>query len=485
MGALSMKRRELLQSLAAMTAMHAIPLAAHAATLPPWAIGFEGVDDDLARMGMSLEGSIPESCLGTLYRNGPALYARAGRRYEHWFDPDGMIQAYRLGRGGVEHAGRFVRTRKFKAESEAGRFLYGGAGTNFDDQLPVRNNEDTNVANINVQPLNGELLALWEAGSAYRIDPETLETKGQETWSGQLRGVPFSAHPHFDEHGELWNIGSVPFAGRPLLVLYHVGADGKLRKSRMHQLDFAGYMHDFVLTPRYLIALNSSAVFGEGSSFVDSMGWQGDRASQLLVFDRNDFSLRATIEVPATFVFHFGNAWEEAGGEEVCFTACAYEDNQIVRVGMRRFAGQRPGPYENASELVRYKVSVGRQRASVESLGVDMEFPSFDKRAPFTTQPLLGAGGQNTSAASLASAVVRVDPRTGEREAWDYGPGVIVEEPLFVPGPDGGHAVHTFLDYERKRSGVAILAATRLADGPVALATMNRVMPLGFHGCFV
>ena len=121
-----------------------------------------------------------------------------------------------------------------------------------------------------------------------------------------LRGVPFSAHPHFDEHGDLWNIGSAPFARRPTLVLYRVGANGTLKTSAAVPLDFPGYMHDFVLTPHYLVALNSSAVQGEGKHFVDKMTWQPERPSQLLVFAREDFALKATIEVPATFIFHFG-----------------------------------------------------------------------------------------------------------------------------------------------------------------------------------
>ena len=209
---------------------------------------------------MTVEGTIPQACFGTLYRNGPTLYERAGERYQHWFDPDGMIQAFRLGPDGASHEGRFVRTRKYEREQAEGRFLFNGAGTQVANPAPPRSNQDFNVANINIQPHNGELLALWEAGSAYRIDPETLDTRGIQAWHDELEGVPFSAHPRFDERGDMWNIGSVPFAGTPTLVLYHVNATGNMVKYRAHTLDFSGYMHDFVLTPRYLIALNSSAV---------------------------------------------------------------------------------------------------------------------------------------------------------------------------------------------------------------------------------
>ncbi len=478
-----MNRREFLQGLAALAAAPALLAAVHAEASPPWALGFQGVSKDLAPQAMRVRGAFPAQCRGTLYRNGPALYARGMQRYQHWFDPDGMVQAFRIGSDGVEHRGRFVRTQRFEQEEKAGRFLHGGAGTKFENALPVRNNESTNVANINVQPLNGELLAMWEAGSAYRVDPDSLETLGTLDFDDSLKGVPFSAHPHFDEQGDLWNIGSVLFAQRPTLVLYHLGADGGLKKSAAVSLDFPGYMHDFVLTPRYLIALNSSAVFGAGNNFVDRLHWEPTRPSQLLVFDREDFSLTATIEVPATFVFHFGNGWEE--GEQMHFTACAYKDLDIVSVGMYRLAQQQPGPYHDASELVHYTLSLSRGSAEITPLGIDMEFPGYDPRRPFAAQMLSGAAGQGAADSRLASAVVRVDPRSGASERFDYGEGVVVEEPLFVPGPEQGYLLHSFLDYQQSRSGIAVLKAGRLADGPVATADMERVLPLGFHGCFL
>lgn len=478
-----MNRREFLRGAAALTATQLMPGYLQAEAPPAWALGFEGVTDDLPPLAMDVRGQFPDDCRGRLYRNGPALYSRGAQRYQHWFDPDGMVQSFRIGAGGVEHQGRFIRTRRFVEEQDAGRFLYGGAGTRFKGALPVRNNESTNVANINVQPLNGELLAMWEAGSAYRLDPDNLDTLGTLRFDASLEGVPFSAHPHFDERGDLWNIGSVLFADRPQLVLYHVAASGKLVKSAVFPVDFPGYMHDFVLTPRYLVALNSSAVFGDGNNFVNRLHWQPQRASQLLIFDREDFSLKTTLEVPATFVFHFGNAWEERA--QVHFTACAYPDLDIVSIGMRRLAQQLPGPYHEAPELKRYSVDVEGGRVRIESLGVDMEFPGFDTRRPFAAQSLFGAGGQARSSAGLSSAVVRVDPRSGQVERFDYGEGVIVEEPLYVPGPDGGYLLHSYLDYANARSGIAVLRAQYLAQGPVASAEMERILPLGFHGCFL
>ena len=50
-----------------------------------------------------------------------------------------------------------------------------------------------NQANTNIQFCGGRLLALWEAGLPYRIDPRTLETEGVdllEVLHGDAEGLP-------------------------------------------------------------------------------------------------------------------------------------------------------------------------------------------------------------------------------------------------------------------------------------------------------
>ena len=478
-----MNRRQFLQATGVLAVTPHIPSLAAAEVQGDWRLGFQGVTEDISAQDLLVEGDIPESCFGTLYRNGPARYERAGQRYQHWFDPDGMIQAFRIGPEGVSHRGKFVRSRKFRQEQEAGRFLFDGAGTVFRDSVAVRNNEDTNAANINVQPFNGELLALWEAGAPYRIDPSTLETRGQQQWSEELAGVPFSAHPHVDAQGDLWNIGAASFASQPVLVLYHIGRNGVLKKYHAQPLEAMGYMHDFVLTERYLVALNSSSLMQQGESFVDRMTWTPSQRSELLFFERSNFALARRIPVPATFVFHFGNAWTEAG--RTCFTACEYADDSIATRAMFHLAQRDAAAATPESRLVRYSVDVEAGQAEKTDLGVDLEFPVFDPRNPFARQTLFGVSSGRSANAGLSGSITRIDPRSGASEHYNYGDDYIVEEAQWLPGPDGGFLVHSFLNLRQRRSGVAILRAQALSDGPVALATMQGALPLGFHGCFV
>ena len=80
-------------------------------------------------------------------------------------------------------------------ELEQQRILFAGFGTS-DPSLSNGGSADgQNPANINFVEHADELLALWEGGSAHRIDPDTLITQGIKTWSPETAGLPFGAHP--------------------------------------------------------------------------------------------------------------------------------------------------------------------------------------------------------------------------------------------------------------------------------------------------
>ena len=171
---------------------------------------FKGVADGSVELQAQalLRGRWPADLQGRFYRNGPALFERAGQRYHHWFDGDGMVQQFTIGGGRVSHRGRLVRTAKLQAEERAGRFLMSALGTAIEGGPPGSGPDAFNTANTSVLEHGGRLLALWEGGSAYALDPADLSTQGPVTWRKDLQQVPFSAHPKVDASGHLWNFGT-------------------------------------------------------------------------------------------------------------------------------------------------------------------------------------------------------------------------------------------------------------------------------------
>ena len=182
-----------------------------------------------------------------------------GARMNHWFDGDGMVQAFRFEGGAsaavVSHRGALLATPKLTTEEAAGRLLYSGFATTLANSPPLNGPDTLNPANINLLPLPGsqELFALWEAGSALALDPQTLQARGFKAWSPETQGAPFSAHPRTAPDGTVWNFGYVPGSGK--LLVYEIAPDGRLRRQQVLDAPQADMVHDFAITGRHLVFL--------------------------------------------------------------------------------------------------------------------------------------------------------------------------------------------------------------------------------------
>ena len=195
----------------------------------PMLLGWRNVQADRLRCEARIEGRLPEELRGTFYRNGPAIFRRFGVRYRHWFEGDGMVQAFRFDDRGVSHRARVLATPKLVRETSAQRRLFSGFATPVDGGARLRRPDDLNVANTSLLDHHGELLALWEGGSASVLDRETLAWQGFKVWGESLDGLPFTAHPKVEPDGTVWAFG-YSFAPAPALVLYHIAPDGTLRR---------------------------------------------------------------------------------------------------------------------------------------------------------------------------------------------------------------------------------------------------------------
>lgn len=492
-----MDRRDFLQLGLATMAGHLVSAglspAAAAAIEADWTLGWRGIEADrLAPLQMRVDGTIPEAVRGSLYRNGPARIERAGVRYRHWFDGDGMVQHFRLDAGRAVHEARFVQTQKYIEEQSAGRFLYGAAGTRLPDERPSRNNDTGNVANTALLAWQDELLALWEGGSAYRIDPTDLSTLGRKDWRDDLRHMPFSAHPLLEDDGTLWNFGSAPYAGEDGVVfIYRIAPSGEVTATGSVRTPVASYMHSFAMTEKYLLFYLAPHRFRRGAeTFVDSFEWSPELGATILLVDKDDLSSQQWFEAPAGFTFHFAHAFEQ--GRDVVARLALYDSADIMSQGMVSLladdAAAIPYPEFDRAQLASLRLDTASGRARVEATGTLIEFPGVDPRHRSASTAVYGVGHDPASPPTFSDTIVRVDPDSGAVSRFTFPDHHIVEEPLFVAEKgkaSAGWLVGTFLDFGARQTGVYVLDATRLEAGPVALATMDRHVPLGFHGCFI
>ncbi|MBI5271896.1 MAG: carotenoid oxygenase family protein [Burkholderiales bacterium] len=469
----------------------AAPFGDHPALAP--LRGLQG--QDLACDTLAVQGRWPAGLRGTLYRNGPGLMERAGQRYHHWFDGDGLVQAWRFdGEGGASHRARFVQTAKFRAEQAAGEFLVPAFGTAIAAKRPLRGPDDMNVANTSVLPLPGRLLALWEGGSAHALDPDTLATRGPVAWTPELTGMPFSAHPKVEPDGTVWNFGTA----HDKLVLYQLDAAGALRRHAVTAMPPCAMVHDFVVTARFLVfllaplTLDMAAVRG-GAAFTEAMRWQpvgGPQATRVLVVDKADFQRQRVLEIPACMVFHFANGWDDGNLITLDLVRAAdYPrlDARLQDVARGEFRGSEP----SRPALLQLDLRRGSHRWTLGEASV--EFPVVDprvvaRRHRHTWCPAaLSAGHERRFG---FDSLLALDRERGTQQAFTFGPQAVVEEHVFVPRPGStaegdGWLLGTGYDITRRRSFASVFEARALSDGPVAVAWLPYALPYGFHGQFV
>ena len=504
-----MTRRRFLQSVGAAALAAGATLSAHARPADagqiarrlaanPLLTPLLGVDDVTGERytpEVKTLGRWPAELQGRFYRNGPALFERGGQRYHHWFDGDGMVQQFTLAGGRVSHRGRLVQTSKLKAERQAGCFLFDAFGTAIEGGPPTTGPDSVNTANTNALEHGGRLLAMWEGGSAYALDPADLSTQGPVTWRSDLAGLPFTAHPKVDAAGHLWNIGTM---GKHLMA-WHLGPDGQLRNFQLGTSPYAGGMvHDMAVTQRYLVVPLPPVKLHFGRAVSDGprrFALEAGQPLRVLVMDKADITRRRVFELPAQMVFHVGNAHEEADGTVVLSFIGAPDAGFLDRGAVALMAGLAEPSSDSQLQVARLNMATGQ--ASVEVRPGDVEFPRIDPRR-------IGLGGAESANWLLHSAgwrqfegrpdgllhgVQLSHIKSGRMQRFDYGAQGVAEEHVLVPKPGrsgelDAWVLGTTFDAARQATVLNLLDAADLAAGPVAQAVLPYVLPLGFHGNF-
>lgn len=448
-----------------------------------------------------VEGSIPDALRGTLFRNGPGLFERGGLRKRCLLDGDGMVQAFRIGDGQVRYRNRFVRTRKYKEESEAGKYLYSTWST----QAPggfwanLGGGSFENQAGVTVVVRDGSLYAFDEFHPPYRLDPSTLETLGV-SWLGLPEGgTVFSAHSKIDPLNGDWIFFGLEFGRKILLHLTVLAADGALRLHRVTELPRFAYIHDFFVSQRHII-LNLHPVdfkvwgFLLGrKSMIGAMRWRPELGNLVLIFDRESGNGPMSLAVEACWMWHGLNAFER-GGEIIADFVGFRNPDHFLGDDPALFAimeGRR-GNYANPGKLRRYIIDPSARSIREEVLHPgNFEFPYVNLRH-LCHRHRYGYFAEVTGAEHFFTGVSRIDTVSGKKQSFDFGPAVYSSEPIFIPRPglkyssgavdEPGWVLVEGYDAHKGKGFLAIFDAESISDGPIARAMLSHHVPLAFHG---
>ncbi|TWB45589.1 carotenoid oxygenase family protein, partial [Nitrospirillum viridazoti] len=273
---------------------------------------FEGQIRDL-----EVEGTIPPALRGRFVQVAPDPQYPPMLGDDIFFNGDGVVTAFHFTDGHVDLTRRYVATDRLKAQRAARRSLHGlYRNAHTDDPSVVGLSPST--ANTNVVPFNGMLLALKEDSLPYALDAETLETKGQWDFNGQIGNTPFTAHPKIDpETGNLLAFGyEARGTATTDVVYYEFTPDGRLVREIWVKAPYAGMIHDFAVTPDHVLfpVLPATADRDRIQAGGRHFEWQPHLAYQFGVMRRDgDGSDIRWFTGPNCFQAHVLNAFEEEG----------------------------------------------------------------------------------------------------------------------------------------------------------------------------
>jgi all-trans-8'-apo-beta-carotenal 15,15'-oxygenase len=460
-----------------------------------WHRIFETLPDEHSYTVDEVEGRFPAGLVGTLYRNGPGRNEVGGRPYAHLFDGDGLLSRFAFDGKQVHYRNRYVRTTHYLAERAADKPVM----RNYGQQRPggpLANafRMPANVANTSVQYHAGNLLALYEGGRPWQLDPDTLDTLGEYDYAGQLQSsYTYSAHPTWDPATrELYNFG-IQYGPRTKLRTYRVDTRGGLHHLHAINLPFATLNHDCALTPRYMVFVLDPLVlrvprFLLGFASLDkSVRFDASKATQVILAPRDGGKPRIA-ECEPFFHYHINNAFDD--GTEVVLDLVRYPDYDNIHRGFRE--PRRSGFDDVSTTLSRMRVGPTGE-VTIEDLWPHAcEFPQHDWRRTSRSHRytyMAGVADGDSAPGAPFNAIIKHDHERGVTAWHDFGPGQVAGEPIFVPrSPDApeddGWLLSLVYSAREHRSRLVVLDARDVESEPVATAHLRHHVPLGFHGTF-
>ena len=434
-------------------------------------------------------GQIPQTLRGTYYVNGPARFQRAGTRYKHWLDGDGMICSVRFSDEGAHFTNRFIQTKKLQDEDAAGKFLYRAFGTAFPgDQLRGGIMLEPPV-NVSVYPFAGSVLAFGEQTLPYELDPVTLETRGEYDFHGKLNHVsPFAAHAKIDpDTGHLLNFGISYSADKPMVNVYEFDPQGHQIRRRRHPLRYAHSNHDFGVARDHVIFYLDPLImdFGKfwgGVSVMESLSWQPELGSRILVMARESKGETFEVEVGNRCCLHLIN--------------CFYEGRRLI-VDILEFESPVYIEYQPIPDLfpnvtacrpARYVIDLDT-KTLVERKALDYDrspdFPAIDTRlsgSEYDDFWMLGISAAGAPGRKFFDQLAHGSwSSNGVKDIYQTESGFYLGgEPIYTEGS----IIIERLDTNRNKSEILVFDAAHVAKGPVARLPLRHMIHPGFHASF-
>jgi len=436
-----------------------------------------------------VEGQLPEHMQGTLYRNGIGLMDLFGRRYEHLFEADGAISAFRFDEGRVASSSRIVESRALREERRKGRHLSSMNAGWLDRIRCAFGAGYKNTANTNVVAHEGELLALMEGGLPTRVDAETLATIG-ECDLGAIDGT-FSAHPHRNSSRKsLYNFG-FQFGKVTNLVVYALKDMGELEVLCRVPIDSPLMVHDFAVSENHLVFFLCPLKFKIWrimlalKGFEKNLSWNPELGTEVVVIPIDEPSRVTRFHVEPFLAMHFAGAFEV--GPNLFVDYVRYPNAELLGAlgdgrGLSWSEGELSAP---PGKLCRATISL--EDESFESrarLEIGCEFPRLAPGEEGRRFENVWLQTELYVDGVLRFQVSRIDSDDNVTH-HRLGAGEQCSEPVVVEDGHGRAASVVSLVFDAKKSASHLLVLDAYSLEFQAKVRLVQPIPLTFHGNWV
>ncbi|EKX55182.1 hypothetical protein GUITHDRAFT_98962 [Guillardia theta CCMP2712] len=280
-------------------------MAAATSSKDTWLQGWRSMEEEIQPYTIpaeSMEGSIPSDLVGSLYRNGPGKFELGTNKLQHPLDGDGLVSAFTFaGDGTCLLRSRFVRTESYVKESTALENGYSG--------LPLfrgffgskgMQKEVKNCANTNAMLFGGRLLALYECGLPFELDPASLYTIGQTRIAKSLPADgSFTARPRFDPANDRLVGFTYKALGGGEVEFIEYSQSWEVESKKSFNAGGHAIFHDFAFTRRNYILHQAPTSFnslkynlGIGSA-IDNIQYDGSKKSTIHIVPRDGGKARS------------------------------------------------------------------------------------------------------------------------------------------------------------------------------------------------
>ena len=287
---------------------------------------FTSVNSDYIEEKLYIEGKIPNSINGTIYRNGFGKFEGHNFKFNHLFDSLSLILKFEIVQGNIYFQSRLLNSKYYNDSLQKIPLYRTLGGTtpsmNFKERVETKMHFMHDNLNANVMMMKDKLLAISDLTGNILIDKETLTYQGQYRFKNDEKSnFITSAHP------EKWSFD------RNIMINYE--ADLEKMVYKFYYIDLAensenfaktyfvdipttrfSYIHSFSLTKRYIIFIEYP-FYWDIKSIVNSvvilpsLKWDPKAKTKIhiinLDYTRPDI---ITIETEPFFSFHHINAFD-------------------------------------------------------------------------------------------------------------------------------------------------------------------------------